>query len=361
MQKEISSTDGGNTSTTAISSPLRSHNHRISLSPPKQSDGIGFTSLYSSIFPPKTSLPNSVSLTPSASSCDEDNNNNANATENRLYLARLILEYHELVDRYSLCLTHLQETAKETEALRQENANLRMANKDLIKRFSLLTQASIHYSSISAGYPSLSIVDDFRRLCIGDNFRNSRVPEDISVCSPTSVIGSNRFERMDPGRVSLPKSISIRSSGYLKMNQAGGSNGCPSRSTNRLRVPSPVIGGTASILKIWGFVNVFATQQRVYMPEEKKDEEPLELEAYSQGMFKTELCNKWQETGTCPYEDQCQFAHGIPELRPVIRHQRYKTEVCRMVLGGDRCPYGHRCHFRHALTEQERFMGPNLN
>nr|CAD1834206.1 unnamed protein product [Ananas comosus var. bracteatus] len=78
--------------------------------------------------------------------------------------------------------------------------------------------------------------------------------------------------------------------------------------------------------------------------------EGMELEVYNQGMFKTELCNKWEESGECPYGEHCQFAHGIGELRPVIRHPRYKTEVCRMVLAGDACPYGHRCHFRHALS-----------
>lgn len=96
-------------------------------------------------------------------------------------------------------------------------------------------------------------------------------------------------------------------------------------------------------------------QERVHLPGTKKVE-PFEV--YSQGMFKTELCNKWQETGTCPYGDNCQFAHGIAELRPVIRHPRYKTEVCRMVLAGDSCPYGHRCHFRHSLTEQETVLPP---
>lgn len=97
-------------------------------------------------------------------------------------------------------------------------------------------------------------------------------------------------------------------------------------------------------------------QQKVYVKGGKKEEEPLELEVYNQGMFKTELCNKWQETGACPYGEHCQFAHGIEELRPVLRHPRYKTEVCRMVLSGDHCPYGHRCHFRHTLTDQEKLI-----
>ena len=92
--------------------------------------------------------------------------------------------------------------------------------------------------------------------------------------------------------------------------------------------------------------------------EEQKTKQDAagELDVYNQGMFKTELCNKWEETGACPYWDQCQFAHGVSELRPVIRHPRYKTEVCRMVLNGEVCPYGHRCHFRHSLTAAERLL-----
>lgn len=35
---------------------------------------------------------------------------------------------------------------------------------------------------------------------------------------------------------------------------------------------------------------------------------------YSQEMFKTELHNKWQEIGTCPYDDHRQFARDIAEL-----------------------------------------------
>ncbi|KAI7745309.1 hypothetical protein M8C21_003907, partial [Ambrosia artemisiifolia] len=100
--------------------------------------------------------------------------------------------------------------------------------------------------------------------------------------------------------------------------------------------------------------------QKVYV-RGKEEEEPLELNVYNQGMSKTELCNKWQQIGACPYGDHCQFAHGIEELRPVIRHPRYKTEVCRMVLAGDPCPYGHRCHFRHALTEEEKLMSRAAN
>ncbi|KAI3845044.1 hypothetical protein MKW92_039427 [Papaver armeniacum] len=74
-------------------------------------------------------------------------------------------------------------------------------------------------------------------------------------------------------------------------------------------------------------------------------------------MFKTELCNNWVQTGGCGYGARCRFAHGIRELRPVIRHPSYKTKACTTVLRGRFCTYGHRCHFRHALTDQERCTG----
>ncbi|GAQ80543.1 CCCH-type Zn-finger protein [Klebsormidium nitens] len=67
------------------------------------------------------------------------------------------------------------------------------------------------------------------------------------------------------------------------------------------------------------------------------------------GYYKTELCNKWEEQGQCPYGPKCQFAHGIEELRPVLRHPKFKTEICRLVANGYKCPYGHRCHFRHSI------------
>ncbi|KAI3751876.1 hypothetical protein L2E82_22967 [Cichorium intybus] len=108
-----------------------------------------------------------------------------------------------------------------------------------------------------------------------------------------------------------------------------------------------------------GFVTIGLVKLGPY--GEKKAGEGLEFEVYDQGMSKTELYNKWQETGAYPYPygDNCHFAHGISELRPVIRHPRYKTEVCRMVLAGDICPYGHRCHFRHSLTDEEMLMAMN--
>ncbi|KAF5961319.1 hypothetical protein HYC85_002528 [Camellia sinensis] len=336
MQKEeVCGGNNNNDNSSMDSSPDLSRNPHLSTTSHNQSDDIDFTGFYPSMFPPNS---NSLSISPSDCSFDDDATN-AIATDNRLYQARSILEHQQLYNRYAMCIAHLQESLKEVDTLREENDNLRVTNADLIKRLSLLSQATIQNCLLSSSHPPLPFINDFNRLSVGGTVRDSHVAEEASNISPTSVIEHNRFDGRNVESVPLPKSISVRSSGYLKMTQRGGSNSGPSRGN---RVKSPVLNES----------------QRVYVPGGKREEEALEFEVYNQGMIKTELCNKWQETGKCPYGENCQFAHGITELRPVIRHPRYKTEVCRMVLAGDTCPYGHRCHFRHSLTEQERLLGP---
>ncbi|KAF2310910.1 hypothetical protein GH714_018376 [Hevea brasiliensis] len=229
--------------------------------------------------------------------------------------SHFVTQQQDLINRSALCLTRLREAAREVESLRLENAALRSVNRELNNQLSFVIQSSVqkHCLSSDCNTTPFEILNGFHNLCnIGGDGGEELCEDEI----PTSVKERETVDATD--RASLPKSISVRSNGYLKTSQAG---------------------------------------QKVYVRGGKKEEKPLELEVYNQGMFKTELCNKWQETGTCPYGDHCQFAHGVEELRPVIRHPRYKTEVCRMVLAGDICPYGHRCHFRHVLTEQERFMG----
>lgn len=34
-----------------------------------------------------------------------------------------------------------------------------------------------------------------------------------------------------------------------------------------------------------------------------------------QFFYKTVMCDKWERTGACPYNEKCQFAHGPAELR----------------------------------------------
>lgn len=73
----------------------------------------------------------------------------------------------------------------------------------------------------------------------------------------------------------------------------------------------------------------------------------IEQELQQQSLYKTELCRSWAETGACRYGTKCQFAHGVEELRPVMRHPKYKTEICRTFHTLGTCPYGTRCRFIH--------------
>ncbi|KAI9895351.1 hypothetical protein PsorP6_019098 [Peronosclerospora sorghi] len=68
-------------------------------------------------------------------------------------------------------------------------------------------------------------------------------------------------------------------------------------------------------------------------------------------LYKTELCKRFSEFGNCRYGAKCQFAHGIAELRHVVRHPKYKTTKCKSYWGSGHCPYGSRCRFIHEETE----------
>ncbi|CAD5168484.1 unnamed protein product [Musa acuminata subsp. malaccensis] len=288
------------------------------------------------------------------------------ATEDRLCLARLALRYREITERYGICLSHLCDTAEEVESLRRENASLRTANGELARRLELLAGKHTGRFPSSAG---VVLMDELPPLSIAETPK----PGD----SPTSVLtfqericGGHRSATgpVAEKHVSPPKITSVRSSGYLKLNSAGGP-GSDTNRNDRFRVPSPVMIGSGAYFPSILFSYYKLRQahlgggsndskgERVGGADDEKEGESgggaLELEVFRQGMFKTELCNKWEESGVCPYGEHCRFAHGIAELRPVLRHPRYKTELCRMILFGDACTYGHRCQFRHSLSPSD--------
>ena len=84
--------------------------------------------------------------------------------------------------------------------------------------------------------------------------------------------------------------------------------------------------------------------------------------------FKTRLCMKFK-SGSCPYGQNCSFAHGPEELRrpppnwPMLaagleedrnnsgtltdRQRLNKLKICRKFYSGEECPYGERCTFAH--------------
>lgn len=72
-------------------------------------------------------------------------------------------------------------------------------------------------------------------------------------------------------------------------------------------------------------------------------------------LYKTELCKHYIEHGRCRYELKCQFAHGVDELRGVLRHSKYKTTICKSFIASGMCAYGTRCRFVHERDEREHY------
>jgi hypothetical protein len=63
--------------------------------------------------------------------------------------------------------------------------------------------------------------------------------------------------------------------------------------------------------------------------------------------YKTELCKKWIQYGSCPYRQKCRFAHGKEEIKKYIPCKFYKSKDCKSFFTNGFCNYGHRCMFRH--------------
>ena len=76
--------------------------------------------------------------------------------------------------------------------------------------------------------------------------------------------------------------------------------------------------------------------KRIIEEEHKKDPK-----------YKTELCQKFMETGNCPYGIKCRFAHGKNELNSKILNINYKKKPCKSFYQFGFCPYGSRCLFLH--------------
>ncbi|KAL2241419.1 UNVERIFIED_CONTAM: Zinc finger CCCH domain-containing protein 39 [Sesamum indicum] len=197
MQNENVSFDALTTTTTsaAASAPLYFSRSNPFLSPTSPSYLNSSASFYSSLF--QNYSPNSISDTASFDGGD---------TERRLHDASCILEYQQLYNRYTLCLSQLHDSIEEVDALRRENDSLRVSNADLSHRVALLFSRD-------------RLLSEFNRLNIASP--SSAVPLPVHVASPQPLIEHNRVERINTERVSLPKSISVRSRGYLKMTRPG--------------------------------------------------------------------------------------------------------------------------------------------
>ncbi|KAI7865651.1 hypothetical protein BDF14DRAFT_1744067 [Spinellus fusiger] len=82
-------------------------------------------------------------------------------------------------------------------------------------------------------------------------------------------------------------------------------------------------------------------------------------------LYKTRLCERFENEGNCPYGPKCTFAHGLQELRertqeaeemllskpaPTVvvqqeGHTLFKTKYCERFMRDNHCQYGTKCHF----------------
>lgn len=199
MQKEHISFDVLSATSTVDSAPLYFSRSNPFLSPTSRTDYLSSdASLYSSLF---QNYPVN-SLSDAASSDGGD-------AERRFHDSSSILEYQQLYNRYTLCLSRLRDSVEEVDALRHDNESLRVTNADLSRRISLLISRD-------------QLLTEFNHLSISSPPTSVLVPVPVHVATPRPLAECNRFEWRNPDRVALPKSISVRSKGYLKtMNRSG--------------------------------------------------------------------------------------------------------------------------------------------
>ncbi|KAF5786247.1 hypothetical protein HanRHA438_Chr10g0450571 [Helianthus annuus] len=149
--------------------------------------------------------------------------------------------FQDLIERRNWCLNNLRLSSKEAEALRQENVNLQMMNSELNKQLSQLQQVSV-----SDSVPVSSVANCFGWTRIGEKgaaASDKRVAHGVENVDPV--------KKTDVERVKLPKSISVRSNGYLKT--VGASNGGSgrvraARAVDRVKLGSDMVNSNFNIL-----------------------------------------------------------------------------------------------------------------
>ncbi|KAI3945181.1 hypothetical protein MKW92_040688 [Papaver armeniacum] len=202
--------------------------------------------------------------------------------EDRIFLTKMVFQYDKLKDSYGLCSSKLEDMLMTAEILSIENDELRLAIKDLEDQLALRNQVLQIKTNI---YMVKSIVP-------------SRVAA-VTSSTGESGIKNQGFDeepvQSHSDRLSLPKSISIRSYSYSN-TIAPSSN----RNNNRFRLAiTPSVPQTALRVHTPTFSAVDENKKGV--DDQKKKKDPLELDVYNQGMYNTELYNNWVQTGGCGY------------------------------------------------------------
>uniref|UniRef100_A0A0N5B974 C3H1-type domain-containing protein n=1 Tax=Strongyloides papillosus TaxID=174720 RepID=A0A0N5B974_STREA len=80
--------------------------------------------------------------------------------------------------------------------------------------------------------------------------------------------------------------------------------------------------------------------------------------------YKTVMCQAWLENKNCNFGENCRFAHGEGELRPLKQNLRYntkyKTKLCDRYTNTGICPYGDRCLFVHPNNGNAYFSNEKI-
>lgn len=93
--------------------------------------------------------------------------------------------------------------------------------------------------------------------------------------------------------------------------------------------------------------------------------------------YKTTLCAKFVTYGDCPFGANCNFAHGVKELRDALEtvvhtnspaaknasdNPNFKTSLCKNYMVGLYCPFADQCqyaHGKHELREKPSSVPPS--
>lgn len=92
-------------------------------------------------------------------------------------------------------------------------------------------------------------------------------------------------------------------------------------------------------------------QQNLQNQQHNHSQQQQKLNAKGQDtnrkLFKTELCTKYVLSNECPYNEKCQFAHGLKELQTRQVNPKFKSKMCKNYNKTGYCRYGDRCQFKH--------------
>uniref|UniRef100_A0AC35U7U5 C3H1-type domain-containing protein n=1 Tax=Rhabditophanes sp. KR3021 TaxID=114890 RepID=A0AC35U7U5_9BILA len=114
-----------------------------------------------------------------------------------------------------------------------------------------------------------------------------------------------------------------------------------------------------------GYQSIETTTTILEAPKKPLNQQQLvtATKAVKSESYKTVMCQAWLENKNCSFGENCRFAHGETELRPIKANQRYnnkyRTKLCDRYTNGGICPYGDRCLFIHPNANGNAYFSEN--